>query len=345
MTLREKQAPPDTIKVKKSGKIKTAQTEAAVGPQEDSIASGALLLSSLDAPTPRQNHNTADTSARIQSSATAAAAPTASRPHLFGRNTGVMDVGPRPLLFQEPLLGFHQNHQMTPTEHIYLHQFNPYRQVQNNVMPGAASAFPPRALHGEPSPTYRFDNMVIQSHPPGRLLQQPVINPLERRNLSSGLTNHYQFQNESMSHGPPATDAPSAYNNGNSMASDSDKEDAALALAALAVAGRPRFTEQDEESEHASMTDEERVEALCDVFGKECAIAGTHPSKRARKDLDRESIHFLVGQMRMEVECIPVNEKRALMEAQQKARPEEFSDSRLERFLRCTGMNPKVSYK
>jgi hypothetical protein len=46
--------------------------------------------------------------------------------------------------------------------------------------------------------------------------------------------------------------------------------------------------------------------------------------------------------MRLELEQIPEDEKRAFIEAQMKCGTDEFSDARLERFLRCEGMNAKV---
>jgi hypothetical protein len=46
--------------------------------------------------------------------------------------------------------------------------------------------------------------------------------------------------------------------------------------------------------------------------------------------------------MRMEIGQIPEDRKQALLEAQTKCRADEFSDARLERFLRCEGMNSKV---
>lgn len=122
----------------------------------------------------------------------------------------------------------------------------------------------------------------------------------------------------------------------------SEAEDATLALFALTVADRPRFTEQDEELERSTMTDEERVAALCDLLGQN-SLAGTHTNKKARRDLERESLDFLISQMRLEIERIPIKKKQALTIAQQKCRTDEFSDECLERFLRCEGMNTKVS--
>ena len=40
---------------------------------------------------------------------------------------------------------------------------------------------------------------------------------------------------------------------------------------------------------------------------------------------------------------LPAEEKEALVEAQRKCRPEEFSDARLTKFLLCDGMNAQVS--
>jgi len=90
------------------------------------------------------------------------------------------------------------------------------------------------------------------------------------------------------------------------------------------------------------MTDKERAAALSDVFGEMCTV-GTHPEKkRARRDLDGDSIQFLARQMRLELDGIPNDKKQALLEAQLKCHPDEFSDGRIVTFLRCEGMNTKV---
>ena len=117
--------------------------------------------------------------------------------------------------------------------------------------------------------------------------------------------------------------------------------DAFQVLSSLAVAGQPKITQEQEEAERASMTTEERAAALADMLGKMCAVA-PRQRKRARRDLDRNSIHFLIEQMRLEIEKIPASSKQALSEAQAKSRTEEFEDARLERFLRCEGMNAEV---
>jgi hypothetical protein len=112
-------------------------------------------------------------------------------------------------------------------------------------------------------------------------------------------------------------------------------------LSVLALSGRAKFTDEQEEAEKANMSDQEKAKVLCDLFGKYCSVH--HQDKRAKRDLGTTDIAFLVKQMRMEIEKIPVAEKEALVEAQQKCnRPEEFSDRRLEQFLRCEGMDVKV---
>jgi hypothetical protein len=103
----------------------------------------------------------------------------------------------------------------------------------------------------------------------------------------------------------------------------------------------PMFTEEQLAMEQAMMTKEERAETLSDLFGKHCVV-DIHQSKKARRDFNHKTIEFLVQQMRRELAIIPEDEKRALVEAQTKCREDEFSDARLERFLRCEGMNAKV---
>jgi hypothetical protein len=105
---------------------------------------------------------------------------------------------------------------------------------------------------------------------------------------------------------------------------------------------QPRFTEDQEEMERAKMTNAERAAALSDLFGKYCTIDSPQ-SKRARKDLDSESIQFLLSQMKIELDQIPVENKQALLEARVKCELFEFSDKRLEQFLRCEGMNAKLA--
>ena len=75
-------------------------------------------------------------------------------------------------------------------------------------------------------------------------------------------------------------------------------------------------------------------------------MSDTHQKKRPRLALDRAFVKFLLQQMRIEIDKIEdslVN-KLAFLEAQAfiKCHRDEFSDARLEKFLRCEGMNVKV---
>jgi hypothetical protein len=124
---------------------------------------------------------------------------------------------------------------------------------------------------------------------------------------------------------------------------DEEEDVSEYLLSVLALSGRAKFTDEQEEAEKANMSDQEKAKVLCDLFGKYCSVQ--HQDKKARRDLGTEDIAFLVKQMRVEIEKIPMAEKEALMEAQQKCnRPEEFSDGRLEQFLRCEGMDIKVRF-
>lgn len=124
---------------------------------------------------------------------------------------------------------------------------------------------------------------------------------------------------------------------------ENEKEDAAfLALSALSVADRPKFSKEAEVREQASLTSEERAAILADTFGKYCTVT-PRQNKKARKDLDRGSIEFLIKFMKEEIELTPDEKKEALLEAQKKCQEDEFSDERLERFLRCEGMNAKLA--
>jgi hypothetical protein len=107
-------------------------------------------------------------------------------------------------------------------------------------------------------------------------------------------------------------------------------------------ADQPKFTDVDEQQEWAALTDDEKTSALADLFGNKCLL-GTPQKKRARRDLDEITVSFLLKQMRYEIDRMPYKKKVALTVAQGKCREEEFSDSRLEVFLRSEGMNAKVS--
>jgi len=129
-------------------------------------------------------------------------------------------------------------------------------------------------------------------------------------------------------------------------ASDATQVNADISESLLSAIGlgsdQPRFTEQDEQAEQAMLTDEEKATALSDMFGDMCSVT-SHQKKRPKREFDGDTVAFLVKQMRAEIERIPEAKKQALLEAQEKCREDEFSDSRLERFLLCEGMNATVS--
>ena len=103
---------------------------------------------------------------------------------------------------------------------------------------------------------------------------------------------------------------------------------------------RPKFTDQQRSEELALLSDEERMQALMDKFGRLC-ISGRQ-TKKPRRDLDQASISFLVCQMKLELDRIPDDQKLAMLEANAKCRLDEFSDARLIQFLRSEGMNVRV---
>lgn len=121
-----------------------------------------------------------------------------------------------------------------------------------------------------------------------------------------------------------------------------DEEAVAYVLAGLALKDRPVVTREELDREWESLTNAQRAAALADLFDQMTVNTAGPSSKKAKKDLDRESINFFIGRMRYEIERIPYSEKEALIEARGKCRSEEFSDSRLEKFLRCEGMNVEV---
>jgi hypothetical protein len=112
-----------------------------------------------------------------------------------------------------------------------------------------------------------------------------------------------------------------------SAAAASD-DDLLAYLISLLISDRPMITEEQVDNERAKMTDDERVEFLVDLFGKQCDIS-TPRNKKANRDLDKNSIDFLIKMMKLELERIPNDRKGALLEAQIRCRADEFSDSRL----------------
>jgi hypothetical protein len=133
---------------------------------------------------------------------------------------------------------------------------------------------------------------------------------------------------------------PSALEEGAS-ASEEDLSEFLLSLMTSDIEDKPKITEEQVKLERAAMTHDEKMEALTDLLGRNCAVT-IAKSKRARRDVDPNSVDFVVKQMRLELERIPEDKKWAFLEAQTRCSADEFSDARLEKFLRCEGFNVEV---
>jgi hypothetical protein len=119
-----------------------------------------------------------------------------------------------------------------------------------------------------------------------------------------------------------------------------DEEDAANQLLALLMSNEtqtPPFSEQDAQREQASMTEDEKVAAISDLFGSLCEV-GPDTTKRIRSD----SVDALLAEMRRAVADIPQEQKSALLLAMKRASPREFDNDRLRLFLNREAMNPTV---
>jgi hypothetical protein len=250
----------------------------------------------------------------ISSASNAVSAALLTRPASLG-------VDPRLYLCQQSLLSLQQQSLIQQQQ-----QLAPSYPLQLNLNLQASPTIASGVSHAQ-----LLQNMILQSQ----------LRALMTQTAAAGDSHDRDTAQQDEQETKPKHDSAAS----SSTASESDdREDAVFALSALAVADHPQFTEEQEQIEQSQMSSDERVAALCDLFGK-CTLAGTHPNKKAKRDLDRESLDFLVAQMRLELELIPANKKEAFMEARAKCRPEEeFCDARLERFLRCEGMNTKVSY-
>ena len=120
---------------------------------------------------------------------------------------------------------------------------------------------------------------------------------------------------------------------------DEQASESLLYLLGMA-SGQPLITEEELVAERATMTGEEKAAALSDVFGKYCNVECPR-DKRARVETDRDSIDLLLNKMRLEIAMIPKVKRKAITEAITKCAPSEFSEKRLERFLRCEDMDAK----
>jgi hypothetical protein len=258
-------------------------------------------------------------------------------PLTMAGSTGYCVVDARHFLFQALL----KRHQQTETEqpvavfHVKPSNFKICVEDQNYVR-NIPDAYPPGSSMSQDQ--YVSDNTAGIAARKSCLDCSTYFSPLQAT---------VPWQTDSVSAVPDsgcnvATIRPSTLETDVSAASSED--DLSEFLLSLLISGRPMMTEEQVELERAAMTDEERAEALTDLFGKQSAI-DTQKNKRARRDLDKNAIDFLVQQMRFELERIPEAEKRALVEAETNCLTDEFSDARLERFLRCEGMNVKVRLK
>ena len=356
--LREKQAPTDGGGAKARNSKKKAygsprETKSAEGATEARTAesNAAVCFSSLgwNGNISQKEHSpmSTETPAQIQSS-TVSGTPFSSfipPTTTFLGSSIHTTVDSRILLFNSNLFSAlqqslmrQQQQQQVAMHPVYPLQDHHSLQAQGGMTSGldAANAFIPSDAIPQAirQGLYERDlaSRILQLQAQGTLLRQPdaaTLEPMQPPTSPIWRDDQDFFE------------PPSVSNNKEAPTWESDREEAAFALSALAVSDRPRFTQQQEAIERATLTDEERLAALSDLFGQMCLVSN-HQAKRARKDLDRESISFLVKHMRIEIERIPANKKQALLEAQTKCRAEEFSDARLERFLRCEGMNTKV---
>lgn len=119
---------------------------------------------------------------------------------------------------------------------------------------------------------------------------------------------------------------------------ETSEADAAAFVLSLLQGEQPTMTDEEMQVEQAALSEEEKMMAATDLFGK-CSI---RHSKKARKGLDQMSIQLRLAEMRLKIESIPSDEKRSLIEAQSKCHPEDLSDARLEQFLWCEDMDVNV---
>lgn len=130
----------------------------------------------------------------------------------------------------------------------------------------------------------------------------------------------------------------------NETGPDNDKPDSTtrkelFSLLAMEEYEGLRITEDDIRHEKESLTVDECSDILNDLYGN---IGGIHRTNK--KCTPTRSVASLVQDMRNEIERIPLQEKTSLVTAQTKADAKEFSDGRLELFLRREGMDPQVCH-
>ena len=220
------------------------------------------------------------------------------------------NIDPRLLLFQQPLMIVQQQlllqqQQMLLQQHL-LSDIIRLNSIQPSLTPVPTvtnQVYPPCA--GMPS-----QPDVVQNHQNKRSILECRARDIlfARSNSTEQLsrqrnprfgdtgTTRETLLVPSISPAVSATPAAAPHNNkASTIASEPSPEDAAEALSALAVAAdRPRWTDEEEAIERASLTDEEKAAALCDLYGK-YTVDDTHQrKKRPKRQLDRRSIDFLI---------------------------------------------------
>ena len=94
------------------------------------------------------------------------------------------------------------------------------------------------------------------------------------------------------------------------------------------------------------MSEDEKIEALRDMFGKNFSIAGEENQERQPKKMnkkkDRRYVECAITMMKLEIDMIPADDIRVLLQAQSKGCPEASSEERMEAFLCAVDWHPKV---
>jgi len=257
-----------------------------------------------------------------------------------------LDLNRRVLMRQQQVL--QQQQRMMAKKPLYsLQQFNPKHPFQNSAM-SISGVAQTRSSSTERMPLtipqgLREEHFrkILEARAREILSEQAEPQVMPRHPQKSSPVQHGQLQPSTRQR--PATNRVSTIppTSHSMTAQEEESEDAVAALAALTYADQPKITEQEVEMELASLKDDERAKVLADIFGAKCAV-NTHQTKRARKDLDEQSIKFLIDYMKREIEKTPVKKKLSLLEALSKCPVHEFSDERLEQFLIREGMNAKV---
>ena len=220
---------------------------------------------------------------------------------------------------------------------------NPYFQLNQALLGQRYIPSTSRIAEAQPNLSF-WGNRAATVSQEQQCAQRSDLSSIESHKTASGIVLQGSNNGRDETSGNVMATGQESSNHGEGIASGAatttEDDVSEFLLSILALSGRTRFTERQDAQEKASMTNEERAKVLSDLFGKYCSTS--HQSKKARRDLDKDSIAFLVKQTWVEIEKVPARNKQALIEAQQVCRAEEFSDARLERFLRCVGMNVQV---